>query len=330
MSASLISASELKIPRIRAAAAIEETVCSCLGRRGEVLLDYVPDFVRHHPEQLAFAIDEFDQAAVDEDHVSPHRERVHRRIVDDEDRNSFRRLESFEQPLDVQFRHRVVKQPVAEVVPGQIALEYLQLLVGQQVELVVALADRRYRTQGQRQRQQRPGAGAGGLAYTCGCMPEKELAHLGDAGAPRMVEVGHKEATVRQATAAGSMRVSPEVMDAVESSKGRKGSVVAVATIAAIQAAKRTPDFIPLCHPVQISGIDVDFELDRENLQVRCTAAVRCTGRTGVEMEALLAVHAGLLTVYDMCKSIDRGMEVVSVRLLSKSGGRRGDYTASD
>ena len=145
-----------------------------------------------------------------------------------------------------------------------------------------------------------------------------------------MVDIAHKEPTDRQATAAGRMRVSAEVLDAVESSKGRKGSVIAVATVAAIQAAKRTADFIPLCHSLQLASIDVDFELDREKSEVCCTAAAKCSGRTGVEIEALLAVHVGLLTVYDMCKAIDRGMEVVSVRLLSKSGGASGDYQTPD
>ncbi|MCY4324406.1 MAG: cyclic pyranopterin monophosphate synthase MoaC [Betaproteobacteria bacterium] len=161
-------------------------------------------------------------------------------------------------------------------------------------------------------------------------MSDKKLAHLDDAGNPCMVETGHKQPTDRQAVAAGSLRASRAVIDEVDSCKGSKGSVVAVATIAAIQAAKRTSDFIPLCHPLALTGIDVDFATDRDKSLVHCKATVLCTGRTGVEMEALLAVHVGLLTVYDMCKSVDRGMEVVSVRLLAKSGGVSGDYQAPD
>ncbi len=143
-----------------------------------------------------------------------------------------------------------------------------------------------------------------------------------------MVDVGAKAETHRSATAAGFIRMQPQTLEIVASGTSRKGDVLGVARIAAIQAAKRTSDLIPLCHPIALSAVNVEFSLDREGSRVECRATVECTGRTGVEMEALTAVQVGLLTIYDMCKAVDRGMSMESIRLLEKHGGKSGSYTA--
>jgi cyclic pyranopterin phosphate synthase len=158
-------------------------------------------------------------------------------------------------------------------------------------------------------------------------MTEK-LTHFDERGAARMVDVGAKAETRRSATAAGYIRMQPATLDIVASGTSKKGDVLGVARIAAIQAAKRTSDLIPLCHPIALSAVNVEFSLDREGSRVECRATVECTGRTGVEMEALTAVQVGLLTIYDMCKAVDRGMTMESVRLLEKHGGKSGSYTA--
>jgi cyclic pyranopterin phosphate synthase len=158
-------------------------------------------------------------------------------------------------------------------------------------------------------------------------MTEK-LTHFDERGAARMVDVGAKAETHRSATATGYIRMQPATLEIVASGTSKKGDVLGVARIAAIQAAKRTSDLIPLCHPIALSAVNVEFSLDREGSRVECRASVECTGRTGVEMEALTAVQVGLLTIYDMCKAVDRGMTMESIRVVEKRGGKSGPYVA--
>ena len=147
-------------------------------------------------------------------------------------------------------------------------------------------------------------------------------------GQAHMVDVSAKAVTHRIARAAGSIRMQPATFDLIARGEAKKGDVIAVARIAAIQGAKRTADLVPLCHPLPITRVVVDFELDAARSQVRCIAQVETVGRTGVEMEALTAVQVGLLTVYDMCKAADRGMVMGDIRVLTKSGGQSGDWQA--
>ena len=143
-----------------------------------------------------------------------------------------------------------------------------------------------------------------------------------------MVDVGAKDATRRVARATGVIRMQPATFALVAAGQAKKGDVIAVARIAAIQGAKRTADLVPLCHPLPITRVAVDFALDAQASIVRCTAQVETVGRTGVEMEALTAVQVGLLTVYDMLKAADRGMVMDDIHVLQKSGGRSGDWQA--
>jgi cyclic pyranopterin monophosphate synthase len=154
------------------------------------------------------------------------------------------------------------------------------------------------------------------------------LTHLDAQGQVHMVDVSDKAETHRAARAEGRIRMSKEALDAIESGDAKKGDVLGVARVAAIQAAKRTPELIPLCHPLPITRVAVELRVDRTLASVVCTAQVETFGRTGVEMEALVAVQIGLLTVYDMCKAIDRSMLIESVRLLEKRGGRSGHWIA--
>ena len=150
------------------------------------------------------------------------------------------------------------------------------------------------------------------------------LTHIDAEGRARMVDVSDKPETAREAVAEGYVRLAPETLALAVSGQGRKGDVRAVAEIAGVMAAKRTSDLIPLCHPLDISKAEVAVDVDGGRLKV--TARVRTTGRTGVEMEALTAVSVACLTLYDMLKAADRGMVIEDVRLLSKSGGRSGDW----
>ena len=156
------------------------------------------------------------------------------------------------------------------------------------------------------------------------------LTHFDTAGKAHMVDVSAKDASHRTARASGVIRMRPETLALIERGDAKKGDVIGVARIAAIQGAKRTADLVPLCHPLPITRVAVDFELDRARSQVRCTAQVETVGRTGVEMEALTAVQVGLLTVYDMCKAVDRGMVIDAVRVIEKHGGKSGDWLAAD
>jgi len=143
-----------------------------------------------------------------------------------------------------------------------------------------------------------------------------------------MVDVGAKAETHRTATASGFIRMLPATLEIVASGTAKKGDVLGVARIAAIQAAKKTSELVPLCHPVPLTAVNVEFALDRESSRIECRATVECTARTGVEMEALTAVQVGLLTIYDMCKAVDRGMTMESIRVLEKHGGKSGSYVA--
>jgi cyclic pyranopterin phosphate synthase len=155
-----------------------------------------------------------------------------------------------------------------------------------------------------------------------------ELTHFDATGQAHMVDVGAKNETHRVAVAAGSIRMKPETLALIQSGTAKKGDVLGIARIAAIMGAKRTSDLIPLCHPLAITRVAVDFEIDAASNSVHCRAQVELRGKTGVEMEALTAVQVGLLTIYDMCKAVDRGMVMTDVRVLEKHGGKSGDWTA--
>jgi len=154
------------------------------------------------------------------------------------------------------------------------------------------------------------------------------LTHFNAAGEAHMVDVGAKVATRRIARAAGRISMLPATLKTIAAGRARKGDVLGTARIAAIQAAKRASDLIPLCHPLALTRVDVDFTLDRKASAVDCVVCVETVGRTGVEMEALTAVAVGLLTVYDMCKAVDRGMRCERILLLEKLGGKSGHWRA--
>ncbi len=152
-----------------------------------------------------------------------------------------------------------------------------------------------------------------------------ELSHVNASGEARMVDVSEKPDTARQAVACGGVTLKPETLEQVRANSLKKGDVLAVARVAGIMAAKRTPDLIPLCHTILLDSVAVDFDLSAGD-RIDITATARSTGKTGVEMEALVAVSVAALTVYDMCKAVDREMTITDVRLESKSGGRSGNY----
>jgi cyclic pyranopterin monophosphate synthase len=154
------------------------------------------------------------------------------------------------------------------------------------------------------------------------------LTHLNARGEVHMVDVGEKAVTTRVARASGRIRMQASTLAAVLEGRHPKGDVLAVARVAAIMAAKRTSELIPLCHPVPLDGLEVSCEADENLPGIRIEARARTASRTGVEMEALTAVQVGLLTVYDMCKALDRGMVIEAVQLLEKSGGRSGHWQA--
>ena len=156
--------------------------------------------------------------------------------------------------------------------------------------------------------------------------PEKHLTHLDKDGNARMVDVSDKATTVREATARARIRMEPETLSLIEKGEHKKGDVFSVAKIAGIQAAKKCADLIPLCHPLALSAIDVNFIIDSEKNQVEIRTLCRLTGQTGVEMEALTAASVAALTIYDMCKGVDRGMTIGDIELLTKSGGRSGNW----
>ncbi len=153
-----------------------------------------------------------------------------------------------------------------------------------------------------------------------------ELTHLDESGAARMVDVGAKAVTERVAVAGATVNMQSETLDLLERGAHRKGDVLAVARIAGIQAAKKCSDLIPLCHPLMLNAVEVDFRTDPQIGCVYIEASCKVSGKTGVEMEALTAVSVAALTIYDMCKAVDRGMQITDVGLLSKSGGKSGDW----
>ena len=155
------------------------------------------------------------------------------------------------------------------------------------------------------------------------------LTHFDAGGHAHMVDVGDKDISHRIAVAAGRIRMLPATLDLIRSGTTRKGDVLGVARIAAIQGAKKTSELIPLCHPLAITRVAVEFAIDDAATAIECRATVETRGPTGVEMEALTAVQIGLLTIYDMCKAVDRGMVIESVRLIEKRGGKSGDYVAA-
>jgi cyclic pyranopterin phosphate synthase len=155
------------------------------------------------------------------------------------------------------------------------------------------------------------------------------LTHFDAQGQAHMVDVSAKDVTHRVARAGGSIRMQPATFALIAEGRAAKGDVIGIARIAAIQGAKRTADLVPLCHPLPITRVAVEFELDAERSEVRCIAQVETLGRTGVEMEALTAVQVGLLTVYDMCKAADRGMVMGDIRVLEKRGGKSGEWMAT-
>ena len=143
-----------------------------------------------------------------------------------------------------------------------------------------------------------------------------------------MVDVGNKPTTKRQAVASGIIKMLPATLKLIQQGDAKKGDVLGVARIAAIQASKRTSDLIPLCHPISLSKVSVTFDVDEMTTSITCTATTETTGQTGVEMEALTAVSVGLLTIYDMCKAVDRGMTMGGIKLLEKVGGESGHWVA--
>jgi len=169
---------------------------------------------------------------------------------------------------------------------------------------------------------------SGGRARPARTDGAKRLTHIDARGRARMVDVADKGETRRTARAGGRIRMRPATLRLISSGGVGKGDVLGVARIAAIQAAKRTSELIPLCHPLALTHVGVDFSIDRKSSSVECVATVSTLGRTGVEMEALTAVAAGLLTIYDMCKAADRGMRFDGIRLLEKKGGKSGHWRA--
>ena len=162
-----------------------------------------------------------------------------------------------------------------------------------------------------------------------GSEPSPKLTHLDERGHVRMVDVGAKEVTPREASASARVRIGAEAFELVQDGTLPKGDVLAVARVAGIQAAKRTAELIPLCHPLPITSVDIELTLESPET-VRVVSAVRVTARTGVEMEALTAASVAALTVYDMCKSVTKDIEIGPVRLEHKSGGKSGDYARND
>jgi cyclic pyranopterin phosphate synthase len=157
-----------------------------------------------------------------------------------------------------------------------------------------------------------------------------KLTHLNARGEAHMVDVGEKSITAREAVAEGTIRMQAATLKLIVEGGHKKGDVLAVARIAGIQAAKRTAELIPLCHTIPITAVEIDLRPEPGESAVRCRATVRTQAQTGVEMEALTAAQIALLTIYDMCKAVDRGMTITDVRLVSKTGGKSGDWHRSD
>lgn len=155
------------------------------------------------------------------------------------------------------------------------------------------------------------------------------LTHFDASGDAHMVDVTEKDITSRSATAKGAVRMQPETLALIRDGKAKKGDVLAVARLAGIMAAKKTADIIPLCHPLALSKVSIELEVNEAESSVDIAATVRVTGKTGVEMEALTAVSAAALTIYDMVKAVDKSMQLTDIRLVHKAGGRSGEFTAT-
>lgn len=153
-----------------------------------------------------------------------------------------------------------------------------------------------------------------------------KFTHFNEAGQAHMVDVGQKKATQRKAVTEGYIEMQPETLALIIQGGHKKGDVLGIARIAGIMASKKTADLVPLCHPIPITHVDVELEPEPDRSRIRCQATVETVGQTGVEMEALTATQVALLTIYDMCKGVDRGMTIQAVRLLEKSGGKSGHW----
>ena len=165
--------------------------------------------------------------------------------------------------------------------------------------------------------------------WICKQMSPDDLTHFDAAGQAHMVDVGAKPETERMARAAGRIRMLPTTLALIVAGDAKKGDVLGIARIAAIQAAKRTGDLIPLCHPIPLTRVAVEFSVNEANSVIGCEVVAQTVGRTGVEMEAMTAISVALLTIYDMCKAGDRGMAIEEIRLLEKSGGKSGHWRRS-
>lgn len=157
---------------------------------------------------------------------------------------------------------------------------------------------------------------------------QKELSHFDQSGQAHMVDVGDKAHTKRIALAGGIINMLPSTLQLIKNGDAKKGDVLGIARIAAIQGSKRTADLIPLCHPISLTKVSVSFDIDEKNSFIACKVSTETIGPTGVEMEALTAVSVALLTIYDTCKAVDRGMCISEIKLLEKSGGKSGDWIA--
>lgn len=160
-------------------------------------------------------------------------------------------------------------------------------------------------------------------------MSFNDLTHFNASGEAHMVDVGNKDITTREGVADGRIYMEAETLKKIMEGSHKKGDVLGIARIAGIMGSKKTPDLVPLCHPIMITSVDVELTPEPEKNAVYCKATVRCNGQTGVEMETITAVQVALLTIYDMCKAVDRGMVISEVGLLSKSGGKSGTWRRS-
>ncbi|MCZ6668519.1 MAG: cyclic pyranopterin monophosphate synthase MoaC, partial [Gammaproteobacteria bacterium] len=153
-----------------------------------------------------------------------------------------------------------------------------------------------------------------------------KLTHFNESGEAHMVDVGGKDVTARRAVVKGRISMQPETLELIQQGKHKKGDVLGIARTAGIMATKRTADLIPLCHPLALTHVSVDFDIDDDTSSIECTVATETNGQTGVEMEALTGTQIALLTIYDMCKAVDRGMVIGDIRLIEKSGGKSGHW----
>lgn len=161
-------------------------------------------------------------------------------------------------------------------------------------------------------------------------MSYNDLTHFNASGEAYMVDVGTKDSTTREGVAEGRIHMLPETLKKIMEGSHKKGDVLGIARIAGIMGAKKTPDLVPLCHPIMITSVDLELIPEPENSAVYCRAVVRCNGQTGVEMETICAVQVALLTIYDMCKAVDRGMVISEIGLLEKSGGKSGHWRRAE